>query len=113
MRLQYQNSNFAAVQSLSFDDIADFFSLPPLPPLKMCCENGLDRWPYHKFLAGKSIEEIKRHAAGVRRKEIRAVKGSLAKLSTPKTMNYPNYKLSQRYTTCNKKEQKTYKLGRP
>ena len=28
MSLQHQNSNSAAAQSLSFDDIADFFSLP-------------------------------------------------------------------------------------
>ncbi|XVF60758.1 hypothetical protein PTKIN_Ptkin08bG0074000 [Pterospermum kingtungense] len=77
-----QNSNSAAAaQSLSFDDIADFFSLPLYDAAstlgvcasvlkKICRENGLDRWPHRKFLAGKSIEEIKRHAARERRKEI-------------------------------------------
>ncbi|XVF16800.1 hypothetical protein REPUB_Repub10bG0063400 [Reevesia pubescens] len=81
MSLQHKNSNSAAAQSLSFDDIADFFSLPLYDAAstlgvcasvlkKICRENGLDRWPHRKFLAGKSIEEIKRHAARERRKEI-------------------------------------------
>ncbi|XWS41047.1 hypothetical protein CRYUN_Cryun17cG0047400 [Craigia yunnanensis] len=81
MSLQHQNSNSAAAQSLSFDDIADFFSLPLYDAAstlgvcasvlkKICRENGLDRWPHRKFLAGKSIEEIKSHAARERRKEI-------------------------------------------
>ncbi|XVE86250.1 hypothetical protein DITRI_Ditri18aG0020400 [Diplodiscus trichospermus] len=79
MSFQHQNSNSA--QSLTFDDIADFFSLPLYDAAstlgvcasvlkKICRENGLDRWPHRKFLAGKSIEEIKRHAARERRKEI-------------------------------------------
>ncbi|XP_017973178.1 PREDICTED: protein RKD5 isoform X1 [Theobroma cacao] len=81
MSLQQQNSSSAATQSLSFDDIADFFSLPLYDAAstlgvcasalkKICRENGLDRWPHRKFLAGKSIEEIKRHAARERRKEL-------------------------------------------
>ncbi|GMI67457.1 hypothetical protein HRI_000415000 [Hibiscus trionum] len=75
------NSNSAAAQSLTFDDVADFFSLPlddasstlgvsASVLKKICRENGLDRWPYRKFLAGKSIEEIRRHAARERLREI-------------------------------------------
>ncbi|TYG75915.1 hypothetical protein ES288_D03G071000v1 [Gossypium darwinii] len=78
----HHNSNSAAsAQSLSFDDIADFFSLPLDDAAstlgictsnlkKICRENGLDRWPHRRFLAGKSVEEIKRHAARERRREI-------------------------------------------
>ncbi|KAE8655788.1 Glucan synthase-like 7 [Hibiscus syriacus] len=81
MSLKHHKSNSTATQSLSFDDVADFFSLPlddaastlgvSASVLKRICrENGLDRWPHRKFLSGKSIEEIKRHAARERRKEI-------------------------------------------
>ncbi|KAE8678479.1 Glucan synthase-like 7 [Hibiscus syriacus] len=81
MSLKHYKSNSAAAQSLSFDDVADFFSLPLDDAAstlgvsasvlkKICRENGLDRWPHSKFLSGKSIEEIKRHAARERRKEI-------------------------------------------
>ncbi|KAL4377080.1 hypothetical protein GQ457_02G018630 [Hibiscus cannabinus] len=79
MSFKHHNSNSA--QSLSFDDVADFFSLPLDDAAstlgvcasvlkKICRENGLDRWPHRKFLAGKSIEEIKSHAFRERRKEI-------------------------------------------
>ncbi|KAE8663708.1 Glucan synthase-like 7 [Hibiscus syriacus] len=81
MSLKHHNSNSASLQSLSFEDVADFFSLPLDDAAstlgvcasvlkKICRENGLDRWPHRKFLAGKSIEEIKKHADRERRKEI-------------------------------------------
>ncbi|GMI67738.1 hypothetical protein HRI_000443100 [Hibiscus trionum] len=82
MSFKHHNSNSAAAaQSLSFDEVADFFSLPLDDAAstlgvcssvlkKICRENGLDRWPHRKFLAGKSVEEIKRHAFRERRKEI-------------------------------------------
>ncbi|XP_059450441.1 uncharacterized protein LOC132181298 isoform X2 [Corylus avellana] len=67
--------------SLSFDHISNYFSLPLNDAAsnlgvctsvlkKICRDNGLDRWPYRKFLSGKSIEEIKRNAARERYKEL-------------------------------------------
>ncbi|GAB4856065.1 hypothetical protein Ancab_024705 [Ancistrocladus abbreviatus] len=61
-------------QALSFEDISKFFSLPlseaadilgvlPNALKTLCNENGLERWPHRKYLAGKSIEEIKIEAA--------------------------------------------------
>lgn len=66
---------------LSFDDISNYFSLTLNDAAsnlgvctsvlkKICRDNGLDRWPYRKFLSGKSIEEIKRYAARERNKEL-------------------------------------------
>ncbi|KAF5191350.1 hypothetical protein FRX31_019055 [Thalictrum thalictroides] len=37
---------------------------------KICRDNGLVRWPYRKFLAGKSVEEIQKDAARERRREM-------------------------------------------
>ncbi|GMH19153.1 hypothetical protein Nepgr_020994 [Nepenthes gracilis] len=62
------------LQCLSFEDVSKFFSLPlseaadilgvSTSVLKTICnENGLERWPNSKYLAGKSIEEIKKEAA--------------------------------------------------
>ncbi|ERN19410.1 uncharacterized protein LOC18447794 [Amborella trichopoda] len=65
--------------SLTFDDVARFFSLPIAEAAsllgvctsvlkKICRENGVLRWPYRKFQAGKTVEEIKRDAARERSK---------------------------------------------
>ncbi|KAF5732498.1 protein NLP3-like [Tripterygium wilfordii] len=77
---QQQQHNQSNAKVLSFDDISKYFSLPLSDAAsnlgvcvsvlkKICRDNGLDRWPYRKFLAGKSIEEIKRHAAREKAKE--------------------------------------------
>ncbi|GAV79261.1 RWP-RK domain-containing protein [Cephalotus follicularis] len=71
----------ASTQPLSFHQISKFFSLPLSDAAsnlgvcvstlkKICRENGLDRWPYRKFLSGRSIEEIKRYAARERCREL-------------------------------------------
>ncbi|TYJ37967.1 hypothetical protein E1A91_A05G410900v1 [Gossypium mustelinum] len=101
----HHNSNStAAAQSLSFDDIADFFSLPLDDAAstlgvctsvlkKICRENGLDRWPHRKFLAGKSVEEIKRHAARERRREIAELSKAHRQSSQPQPQNNEQPKL--------------------
>ncbi|KAJ4841508.1 hypothetical protein Tsubulata_037690 [Turnera subulata] len=64
---------------LTLDDISTQFSVPLSDAAnnlgvcvsvlkKICRENGLDRWPYRKFLAGKTIEDIKKHAIRERNK---------------------------------------------
>lgn len=69
---QNQKSNFD--HSLSFEDVSKLFSLPLSEAAdilgvsvsvlkKICNENGLERWPHRKYLAGKSIEDIKKEAA--------------------------------------------------
>uniref|UniRef100_A0A5B7BEG7 RWP-RK domain-containing protein n=2 Tax=Davidia involucrata TaxID=16924 RepID=A0A5B7BEG7_DAVIN len=85
---QQQTSNSASDQkSLSFDDVSKLFSLPLSEAAdtlgvctsvlkKMCHENGLVRWPYRKFLSGKSIEQIKRDAARERNKELAELKAA-------------------------------------
>lgn len=70
-----------STKSLSFDDISKYFSLPLSDAAnhlgvcvsvlkKICRDNGLDRWPYRKFLSGKSIEDIKKYAAREKSKEL-------------------------------------------
>lgn len=70
--VQNQKSNLD--MSLSFEDVSKLFSLPLSEAAdilgvstsalkKLCNENGLERWPHRKYLAGKSIEEIKKEAA--------------------------------------------------
>ncbi|KAL0306711.1 UNVERIFIED_CONTAM: hypothetical protein Sradi_6088400 [Sesamum radiatum] len=41
---------------------------------KVCYDNGLLRWPYRKFLSGKSIEEIKKDAAIEKEKQLAELK---------------------------------------
>lgn len=61
-------------QSPSFDDVSKLFSLPLSEAAdilgvsaavlkKICTDNGLERWPHRKYLAGKSIEEIMKAAS--------------------------------------------------
>ncbi|KAL8512450.1 hypothetical protein ACS0TY_018794 [Phlomoides rotata] len=49
--------------SLPLSDAADSLGVCPSVLKKVCYENGLVRWPYRKFQAGKSIEEIKKDDA--------------------------------------------------
>ncbi|KAL9422966.1 hypothetical protein AB3S75_035116 [Citrus x aurantiifolia] len=74
-------SSSTSTKSLSFDDISKYFSLPLSDAAnhlgvcvsvlkKICRDNGLDRWPYRKFLSGKSIEDIKKYAAREKSKEL-------------------------------------------
>lgn len=69
-----QNQKSNADLSVSFEDVSKLFSLPLAEAAdilgvstsalkKLCNENGLERWPHRKYLAGKSIEEIKKEAA--------------------------------------------------
>ncbi|KAH9623919.1 hypothetical protein KSS87_002312 [Heliosperma pusillum] len=69
--IQKQKQNFD--QSLSFEDVSKLFPLPLSEAAdilgvsssilkRLCNENGLERWPHRKYLAGKSIEEIKNEA---------------------------------------------------
>lgn len=66
-------------ESLTFDEVAKFFSVPIAEAAnilgvsskvlkKISHDNGVPRWPYRKFLAGRTVEEIKREA--VRDKEM-------------------------------------------
>ncbi|KAL6536027.1 hypothetical protein OROHE_012871 [Orobanche hederae] len=82
-------------KSPSFEEVSKLFSLPlfsaadslgicPSVLKKVCYDNGLVRWPYRKFLSGKSIEEIKKVAAVEKEKQLAELKvageknGSLA-----------------------------------
>ncbi|KAK9088182.1 hypothetical protein Scep_027264 [Stephania cephalantha] len=67
--------------SLTLDDISKHFSVPIADAAtflgvctsvlkRICRENGIVRWPYRKFLAGKSIEEIQKDAARERKREL-------------------------------------------
>ncbi|KAE8725396.1 Glucan synthase-like 7 [Hibiscus syriacus] len=116
MSLKHHKSNSAAAQSLSFDDVADFFSLPlddaastlgvSASVLKKTCrENGLDRWPHRKFLSGKSIEEIKRHAARERRKEIAELSKVHWQSSQSQPQNNEQPKLQRSAAVLNVKQQ--------
>ncbi|GMH00070.1 hypothetical protein Nepgr_001909 [Nepenthes gracilis] len=93
MNLQ-QKSNLE--QCLSFEDVSKLFSLPlseaadilgvSTSVLKTICnENGLERWPNRKYLAGKTIEEIKKEAArGKSKASSNAVAGSaVSSLGSP------------------------------
>lgn len=66
---------------LSIDDITKFFSLPIAEAAsilgvsdsvlkRICRENGIIRWPYRKFLAGKTIEVINKDATREKTKEV-------------------------------------------
>ncbi|KAL9248393.1 hypothetical protein vseg_021718 [Gypsophila vaccaria] len=70
--VQNQKQNYD--HALSFEDVSKLFPLPLSEAAdilgvstsvlkKLCNENGLERWPHRKYLAGKSIEEIKNEAA--------------------------------------------------
>lgn len=61
-------------QQLKFEDVSKYFNLPLSDAAdslgvsnttlkKICLDNGLVRWPYRKFLLGKSIEDIIKEAA--------------------------------------------------
>ncbi|KAL2940854.1 Protein RKD2 [Bienertia sinuspersici] len=93
---QSQKSN--ADQSFSFEDVSKLFALPlseaadilgvPTSVLKKICnENGLERWPHRKYLAGKSIEEIKKEAAREKSKAlgVNSPKSSVTTTSTTST----------------------------
>ncbi|KAK9692374.1 hypothetical protein RND81_09G260000 [Saponaria officinalis] len=69
-----QNQKQNIDHALSFEDVSKLFPLPlseaadilgvSTSVLKtLCNENGLERWPHRKYLAGKSIEDIKNEAA--------------------------------------------------
>ncbi|KAL2483451.1 uncharacterized protein Fot_44895 [Forsythia ovata] len=66
--------------SLPLSDAADSLGVCPSVLKKLCYENGLVRWPYRKFLSGKSIEEIKKDAATEKTKQL----AELPKVAGPK-----------------------------
>ncbi|KNA25825.1 hypothetical protein SOVF_003060 [Spinacia oleracea] len=79
-----QNQKSSIDHSLSFEDVSKLFSLPLSEAAdilgastsvlkKICNENGLERWPHRKYLAGKSIEDIKNEAAKEKSKPLRGV----------------------------------------
>ncbi|XP_008784393.2 uncharacterized protein LOC103703346 [Phoenix dactylifera] len=66
---------------LSFEEISKYFSLPIAEAAsnlgvctsalkRICRENGIIRWPYRKFLAGKTVEDIRKDAERERTKEL-------------------------------------------
>ncbi|KAL0399623.1 UNVERIFIED_CONTAM: hypothetical protein Sradi_2305600 [Sesamum radiatum] len=72
-------------KSPSFEEVSKLFSLPlsdaadslgvcPSVLKKVCYGNGLVRWPYRKFLSGKSIEEIKKDATIEKDKQLAELK---------------------------------------
>ncbi|XP_021728943.1 protein NLP2-like [Chenopodium quinoa] len=91
-----QNQKSSIDHSLSFEDVSKLFSLPLSEAAdilgvssgvlkKICNENGLERWPHRKYLAGKSIEDIKKEAAKEKNKALRGVSPK-SNVTTPSTI---------------------------
>ncbi|CAO2837251.1 unnamed protein product [Amaranthus hypochondriacus] len=89
--IQNQKSNID--NSLSFEDVSKLFSLPLSEAAgilgvstnalkKICNENGLERWPHRKFLAGKTIDEIKKEAAIAKSKALGGTSPSRSNVAT-------------------------------
>lgn len=72
--------------SLPLSDAANNLGVCVSVLKKICRENGLDRWPYRKYLAGKSIEDIRRYAA---REKIKAI-ADLAKAANKSGIQQQN-----------------------
>ncbi|KAG9447528.1 hypothetical protein H6P81_013656 [Aristolochia fimbriata] len=79
--LSEESENVPINQSLSFNEVAKLFSLPIAEAAnilgvcsdvlkKICRDNGVIRWPYRKFIAGKTVEDIKRDAAREKNREL-------------------------------------------
>ncbi|GLJ16613.1 hypothetical protein SUGI_0284960 [Cryptomeria japonica] len=81
---------------LTFDEVARYFSVPIAEAAnilgvcssvlkKICRDNGIPRWPYRKFLAGRSVEDIKREA--IKDKDSTRDKESTEDLTKPSNDN--------------------------
>lgn len=68
-------------KKLSLEEISKYFSLPIAEAAsklgvctsvlkRICRDNGIVRWPYRKFLAGKTVEDIRKDAERERTKEL-------------------------------------------
>ncbi|XP_057515615.1 protein NLP4-like [Amaranthus tricolor] len=88
-----QNQKSIIDHSLSFEDVSKLFSLPLSEAAgilgvstsalkKLCNENGLERWPHRKFLAGKTIDEIKKEAAIAKTKALGGTSPSRSNVAT-------------------------------
>ncbi|KAK4846187.1 hypothetical protein QYF36_014146 [Acer negundo] len=95
-------SSISQGRSVSFDEVSNYFSLPLSDAAthlgvcvsvlkRICRENGLDRWPYRKFLSGKSIEDIKKFAARERNKQL----ADLSKLARQSGLQPINNEISK------------------
>ncbi|WOL02235.1 kinesin-like protein KIN-8A [Canna indica] len=87
--------------TLTFDEISKLFSLPiaeAAPILgvctsvlkKICRDYGIVRWPYRKFLAGKTLEDIRRDVAKERTKELTDVSKSNQRNNISNVISIPS-----------------------
>lgn len=94
------NQKSSIDQSVSFEDVSKLFSLPLSEAAdilgvsssvlkKLCNENGLQRWPHRQFLAGKSIEEIKKEAAELKSKAVGGISPKSDVTTTSSTTTSP------------------------
>ncbi|XP_029116781.1 uncharacterized protein [Elaeis guineensis] len=71
----------ASGRKFSLEEISKYFSLPIAEAAsilgvctrvlkRICRENGIVRWPYRKFLAGKTVEDIKKDTERERTKDL-------------------------------------------
>lgn len=97
-----QQQPITAQVDLSFDEVANLFPFPIAEAAstlgvstndlkRVCRENGLNRWPYRKILAGKTVEDVKKEAA----REM-VIMERMARLQPQSTSNAPNALRSNR-----------------
>ncbi|KAJ6833788.1 uncharacterized protein M6B38_338825 [Iris pallida] len=111
---------------LSLDDISTYFNLPIAEASsilgvctsvlkRICRENGIVRWPYRKFLAGKTVENIKKDAAREKSKELAGLSKAKQSTDIQKTTakisaGLPSYFGNQELNRTSDEAQQTFKL---
>ncbi|XP_077228858.1 uncharacterized protein LOC143861807 [Tasmannia lanceolata] len=97
-KINQQGGSVLLNESITFNEVTKLFSLPIAEAAsilgvctsvlkRICRDNGVVRWPYRKFLAGKTVEEIKRDAARERYKELAELTKASENMEVSATMS--------------------------